>query len=110
MSITKTSNPRYVATTVLILALSVVTWQFGCTGMGPTNVTSNPKPPAPVSKNRAKISRLSTSVFVKSSGQTADSEISEDREIQDGDSISTDDNGEACLAFGDCHKVYIYQR
>jgi hypothetical protein len=96
---------------------AAVSLQSGCGGGGGSgggtneNRASNPLPgPTQQAAKGAKIALVNSTVFLRARNKNAPEVLSADeRDLQTGDIISTDETGEAALSFGDCMKIYIYQ-
>lgn len=61
-------------------------------------------------KKKATIKLLNSSVFIQPVGSPVETAVEGLRELQNGDSITTNETGEGALEFDSCRTIYVYQQ
>src|ERR1041384_6001356 len=103
---------RLTRAALFLLILSTVFLSISC-GSPSTTETGHPKLPPGDSgvsnKEPAKINLLSNAVSIQSLAGTAEILQAGMRDLQNGDSITTDATGEAAIEIGTCKTIFIYR-
>jgi hypothetical protein len=103
-----TLRPTRVA--FFFLLLSSVFLNLSCaTSPSNRNVTGNPKPGEGPEKKPATVKLLSSNVDIQPVGGNREPLAPGLRELQNGDSLTTDQTGEAAIELDTCRIIYIYR-
>src|SRR5258706_3846217 len=90
---------RGLSSFMMLLIFAATLFLSNCTNTTQGPVIGSQKPPeTPSDTRRSKITRLYSNVFVRTAGQSTGQTLGEgEGEVHNGDSVSTDENGEAVV-------------